>query len=151
MSTSSGKELLKKIGLWLGLILGTFIFFVVTMAVLQSFELGETVVAGIPMITTLYFWGGFGLIKHGWRKVVGTIAFLLAAALNFVLIASPYDTLGEFRGTRIFLLTLFLSSIFLIMQKGKLLRLVGILVILLTIIGALLGAFFQIPNLDLLQ
>ncbi len=149
MNTSSGKELLKKIGLWLGLILATLAFFIIAIVVLQYFELGETVVVGVPMIAVLYFWGGFGLIKHGWRKVVGTVAFLLAAVLNFVFIASPYDTLGEFRGTRIFLLTLFSSGIFLIMQKGKLLRLVGILVILLTIIGALLGAFFQIPNLNL--
>jgi hypothetical protein len=149
MNTFSGKELFKKIGLWAGLVLATLIFFVITMAILQSFGLGETVVAGIPMISVLYFWGGFGLIKHGWRKVVGTTFFLLAAAFNFIFIASPYGTLGEFSGTRIFLLPLFAAGIFLILQKGKLLRLVGVLIILLTIIGALLGAFFQIPNLDL--
>lgn len=149
MNILSGKELAKKIGLWVGLVLATFVFFILVMAILSLFKLGETVVVGVPMVTVLYFWGGFGLIRHGWRKVVGTVAFLLAAVLNFVFIASPYDTLGEFRETRIFLLTLFSSGIFLIMQKGKLLRLVGILVILLTIIGALLGAFFQIPNLSL--
>ncbi|MDD5710757.1 MAG: hypothetical protein PHV43_01480 [Candidatus Colwellbacteria bacterium] len=149
MNILSGKEFAKKISLWVGLVLATFVFFILVMAILSLFKLGETVVVGVPMITVLYFWGGFGLIKHGWRKVVGTVVFLLAAVLNFVFIASPYDTLGEFRGTRIFLLTLFSSGIFLIMQKGKLLRLVGILVVLLTIIGALLGAFFQIPNLSL--
>lgn len=149
MHVSLNKEFFKKVGVWAGAILATLIFFIVVMAVLSLFKLGETVVAGVPMIAVLYFWGGFGLIKHGWRKIVGAILFLLAAALNFVFIASPYDTLGEFRGTRIFLLTLFLSGIFLVMQKGKLLRLTGILVILLTIIGALLGAFFQIPNLNL--
>ena len=149
MNIPPGKELAKKIGLWVGLALATLVFFILVMAVLSLFKLSETVVAGVPMVVILYCWGGFGLIKHGWRKIVGTILFLLAAVLNFVFIASPYDTLGEFRGTRVFLLTLFSSGIFLIMQKGKLLRLLGILVILLTIIGALLGAFFQIPNLNL--
>ena len=147
MHTLSGKELMKKVGLWVGLVLATIVFFALATTTLLYFKLGETVAIGVPEIIVLYFWGGYLLRKHSWRKIVGTALFSLAVVLNLIFVSSPYDTAEEFRETRIFLLPLFLSGIFLVMQKGKLSRLMGVLVIILTIVGALWGATFQFANL----
>ena len=148
MRTLSSKELMKKISLWIGSVLATLILFVLTISILLYFKLNETVAIGVPEIVILYFWGGYLLRKHDWRKIVGTTLFSLAVVLNLVFVSSPYDTAEEFSGTRIFLLPLFLSGIFLVMQKGKLLRLIGVLVVILTIAGAFWGAIFQFANLN---
>ena len=139
---------MKKISLWIGSVLATLILFVLTISILLYFKLNETVAIGVPEIVILYFWGGYLLRKHDWRKIVGTTLFSLAVVLNLVFVSSPYDTAEEFSGTRIFLLPLFLSGIFLVMQKGKLLRLIGVLVVILTIAGAFWGAIFQFANLN---
>lgn len=136
------KELLKKTGLLAVFILVTCIIFIFLASVLQYFKLNESVVFGVPLILVLYFWGGYFLRKHGWSKVFGIVLFLMAIALNFVFISSPYDTASEFKATRVFLPFLLLASIFLILRKGKILRLMGILVIILTILSALLGLVF---------
>ena len=137
-----GKELLKKIGLWLVSIFTTLIFFVTLASVLQYFKLNENVAFGVPQVLIFYFWGGYFLRKHGWLKVLGVILFLAAIAMNLVFISSPYDTAAEFKATRIFLLFPFLAGIFLVMQRGKFLRLLGVLIIVWAIFGAVLGATF---------
>ena len=136
------KELLKKIGLLAVFILVTCIIFIFLASVLQYFKLNESVVFGVPLILVLYFWGGYFLRKQGWSKAFGIVLFIVAIALNFVFISSPYDTASEFKATRVFLLFPLLASIFLILRKGKISRLMGVLVIILTVIVALLGAVF---------
>ena len=123
-------------------IIATIVFFVSLTSALQYFKLNENIVFGIPEILIFYFWGGYFLRKHGWSKALGVILFLIAFALNFVFIGSPYNTVSEFKATRIFLLPSLLASIFLILQQGKFLRLLGVLVIILTILGAFWAAIF---------
>ncbi len=134
--------ILKKIGLWVFYVLGTFVLFIFLTSVLRYFNLNEDVAIGIPEILVFYFWGGYFLRKHGWSKALGIVLFIIAIALNFVFISSPYNTASEFKATRVFLLFPFLAGIFLISQKGKISRLMGILVIILTVLGAFLGAAF---------
>ncbi|TSC96413.1 MAG: hypothetical protein Athens071426_193 [Parcubacteria group bacterium Athens0714_26] len=132
--------ILKKIGLWVVSVLGTFVLFIFLTSVLRYFNLNENVAIGIPEILVFYFWGGYFLRKHGWSKALGIVLFIIAIALNFVFISSPYNTASEFKATRVFLLFPFLAGIFLILQKGKISRLMGVLVIILTVLDALLGA-----------
>lgn len=134
------KELLKKTGLWAVFILITVILTVSFVSILNYFKLNENVAIGIPVILMFYFWGGYFLKKQGWSKVLGIVLFLMAIVLNFVFISSRYNTAGEFKATRVFLLFPLLASIYLILRKGKISRLMGVLVIILTVIGALLGA-----------
>ncbi|MDP3792663.1 MAG: hypothetical protein Q8Q89_02935 [bacterium] len=137
-----GKELLKKIGLWVASVLGTYVLFIFLIFVLQYFNLNENVAIGIPEILVFYFWGGYFLRKHRWPKALGIVLFIIAIAFNFVFISSPYNTVNEFKATRVFLLPSLLASIFLILQQSKPLRLLGILVIILTILGAFWAAIF---------
>ncbi len=136
------KELLKKTGLWAVFILITAILTISFGFVLNYFKLNENVAIGIPAILVFYFWGGYFLRKHGWSKVLGIVLFIAAIALNFVFISSPYDTASEFKATRVFLPLPLLASIFLILRKGKISRLMGVLVITLTLLSAFLGAAF---------
>ena len=147
MHISPSRELLKKIGLLMASVLVTFILFIFLGFVLQYFNLDETVAIGIPEILVFYFWGGYFLRKQGWSKTLGNILFLIAIALNLVFISSPYDTANEFKATRVFLLFSLLASIFLILQQSKLLRLLGALVIILTVLGAFWAAIFFRANL----
>lgn len=136
------KELLKKIGRWAVFILITFILTVSFVFILNHFKLNENVNIGIPVILMFYFWGGYFLRKQNWSKVLGIVLFLTAIILNCIFISSPYDTASEFKATRVFLLFPLLASIFLILRKGKISRLMGILVIFLTILSAFLGSAF---------
>ncbi|MDP1760217.1 MAG: hypothetical protein Q8L01_02065 [Candidatus Woesebacteria bacterium] len=136
------KELLKKTGLWAVFILISAILTISFGFILNYFKLNENVAIGIPAILMFYFWGGYFLRKHGWSKVLGIVLFIAAIALNFVFISSPYDTANEFKATRVFLPLPLLASIFLILRKGKFSRLMGVLVITLTLLSAFLGAVF---------
>ncbi|NQV00803.1 MAG: hypothetical protein HQ537_01625 [Parcubacteria group bacterium] len=136
------KELLKKIGLWAVFILITYILTTSFRFILNYFKLNKDVAIGIPGILVFYFWGGYFLRKHGWSKTLGIVLFIVAIALNFVFISSPYDTASEFKATRVFSLFPLLAGIFLILRKGKISRLMGTLVIILTILSALLGLVF---------
>ena len=136
------RELLKKMGLWAASIVATFVLSISLVFTLQYFKLNENIVFGVPYILVFYFWGGYFLRKHAWSKALGAILFLVAIFINLVFIASPYTTINEFRATRVFLLFPFLAGIFLIMQQGKLLRLLGVFLFILAIFGALLGAAF---------
>ena len=133
---------MKKIGLWLVSVVVTFILLISFVSVLQHFKLNENVVFGAPVILAFYFWGGYFLRKHRWSRAFGAILFLIAYLLNFVFLGSPYDTINEFKATRIFLLFPFLAGVFLIMQQGRFLKLMGVFVIILAILGAFLGAVF---------
>ena len=133
---------LKKIGLRVVAIVITFVFLVSLAFALQYFKLNENVVIGIPEILVFYFWGGYFLRKLRWSKALGIVLFLIAIVSNFIFIISPYNTASEFKATRVFLLFPFLAGIFLILQKGKISRLMGVFVIILTALGALLGAAF---------
>jgi hypothetical protein len=138
----SGKELLKKTGLQVIFVVVTLILLIFLVSVLQHFKLNENVAYGVPVILTLYFWGGYFMRKHGWGKTLGVVLYLVAFFINLVFLASPYNTVAEFKSTRIFLLFPFLAGIFLITQQGKLLRLLGVLIIILAVFGAFLGALF---------
>ncbi len=142
MNLLSIKELLKKIGLWAASFIATIIAVLILNFVLRHFSSNETVVVGMLGISVFYFWGIYFLKKHGWSKALGIILFLLAVFFNFVLVSSPYKTASEFKSTRIFLLPLFLASIFLIMRQSRWSRLFGMLLIILTIMGAFMGAIF---------
>ncbi len=131
--------ILKKIGLWAASVLATFILVIFLSSVLQYFNLNENVAIGIPVILVFYFWGGYFFKKRGWSKALGVVLFLIAIALNFIFISVPYNTASEFKATRVFLLFPLLAGIFLILQKGKISRLMGVLLIILTVLGALLG------------
>ncbi|HEY4498130.1 MAG TPA: hypothetical protein VJA63_00635 [Candidatus Paceibacterota bacterium] len=142
MSRLSGKELVKKIGLPVFFVLATFISFVLLISILKYFKFSETVAVGLPEIFVVYFWGGYFLRKRGWPKALGSVLILVAIALNLVFISSPYNNAGEFKETRVFLLPLILSGVFLVLQEGKPLRLLGVLAIILAILGAFWGALF---------
>ena len=133
---------MKKIGLWLVSVVVTFILLISFASVLQHFKLNENVVFGVPVILAFYFWGGYFLRKHRWSKALGVVLFLTAFFVNFIFLSSPYDTVNEFKTTRIFLLFPFVAGIFLIMQQGKFLRLLGVLILILAFMGAILGAVF---------
>lgn len=133
------KPILKKIGLWVIAIVATFVLFISLAFALQYFKLNENVVFGVPHILVFYFWGGYFLRKHGWPKALGVVLFFIAIASNFIFISVPYNTVSEFKATRGFLLFPFLAGIFLILQKGKISRSMGVLLIILTVLGALLG------------
>ncbi|MDO9231145.1 MAG: hypothetical protein Q7U36_01540 [bacterium] len=136
------KELLKKIGRCAVFILITFVLAISFVFILNHFKLNENVSVGIPGIFMFYFWGGYFLRKQGWSKVFGVVLFLMAILLSFVFISSPYDTASEFKATRVFLLFPLLASIFLILRKGKISRLMGIVLIIFTILSAFLGSVF---------
>jgi len=142
MHILSGRELLKRIGPWVVSIVTTFVLFISLAFALQHFKLNENIVFGVPYILIFYFWGGYFLRKHGWSKALGSSLFLVAIFINLVFLSSPYNTANEFKATRVFLLFPFLAGIFLIMQQGKLLRLLGMFMFILAIFGALLGASF---------
>lgn len=146
MNKLSSGELLKKIGLWTISIVITFVLLISLASTLQYFKLNENVVFGVPMIMVFYFWGGYFLRKHGWSKALGVILFLIAIIINLIFLSSPYNTVNEFKTTRIFLLFPFIAGIFLIMRKGKFLRLMGMLIIILAVLGAFLGAAYVEPS-----
>lgn len=136
------KELLKKVGYCAVFILITFFLAISFGFILNHFKLNNNVSVGIPGILMFYFWGGYFLRKQDWSKVLGIVLFLMAILLNFVFISSFNNTASEFKATRVFLLFPLLASIFLILRKGKISRLMGILLIILTILSALLSSAF---------
>lgn len=146
MDKLSSGELLKKIGLWVISIVITFILLISLVSALQYFKLNENVVFGVPVIMVFYFWGGYFLKKHGWSKALGVILFLMAIIINLIFLSSPYNTVNEFKTTRIFLLFPFLAGTFLVIQQGKFLKLLGVLIIILAVLGAFLGATFVAPS-----
>ena len=146
MHKLSGRVLLKKICSWVISIVVTFVLLIFFVSALQYFKLNENVVFGVPVIMVFYFWGGFFLRKHGWSKALGVILFLMAIIINLIFLSSPYNTVNEFKATRIFLLFPFLAGIFLIMRQEKFLRLMGVLIIILAFLGAFLGAAYVEPS-----
>lgn len=116
-------------------VLPIFLYFV-----LKYFNLSEPIAIRIPVILVFYFWGGYFLRKQGWSKAFGIVLFLIAIALNLVFINPTYVT-NEFKATIVFLLFPLLASIFLILRQGKLLRLLGVLVMILIVPSAFFMAY----------
>ena len=136
------KSILKKIGLWVAPVLVVCVLPIFLYFVLKYFNLSRPVAIRIPVILVFYFWGGYFLRKHGWSKALGIVLFLTAIALNLAFISPTYVT-NEFKATIVFSLFPLLASIFLILRKGKLLRVLGALVIIFIVPSSFFMAFLS--------
>ncbi|MBU4462194.1 hypothetical protein KKD91_04000 [Patescibacteria group bacterium] len=143
------KSILKKIGLWAAPVLAACVLPIFLYFVLKYFNLSEPVAVRIPVILMFYFWGGYFLRKHGWSKALGIVLFLTAIALNLTVISPTYVT-NEFKATIVFSLLPLLASIFLILRQGKLLRVMGALVIIFIVPSAFFMAFLSYSSSTLI-
>ncbi len=137
------KEWLKKIGLWVGWVAITFVLFILLTFLLNHFALEPVVVGLVPITLVFYFWSCYFLTKSRWWKLIGIILFSITILFNLVCLLPGYPTASAFAATRILGLFPLLAGIFLILQKGKLLRLFGVLVILVNIAVFLLSGLLS--------
>lgn len=142
------KSFFVKLGIFLGFLFLTFLFIVFfDYLFVTIWGLNKNLSIGIPLMLSLYFWGGFFLFRKNWQKAVGIVLYTLGVLFNFVMLASPYDTQKEFTATRVFVLFGWAAGIYLIARKGWASIIFGILVILLTLPAALLGSIFMYGKL----
>lgn len=136
------KSILKKIGLWMIPVLVACALPIFLYFILKYFNLSDLVARRIPVVLVFYFWGGYFLRKHGWSKAFGIVLFLTAIVLNLSFISPTYVT-NEFKATTVFSIFPLLASIFLILRQGKLLRVLGALVIIFLVPTAFFMAFLS--------
>ncbi|NQV00802.1 MAG: hypothetical protein HQ537_01620 [Parcubacteria group bacterium] len=141
--------MLKKMGLWVAPVLVACALPIFLYFVLKYFNLSEPVAIRIPVILVFYFWGGYFLREHGWSKALGIVLFLTAIAFNLVFISPTYAT-NESKATIVFSLFPLLASIFLILRQGKLLRVLGALVIISIVPSAFFMAFLSYSSSTLI-
>jgi len=109
--------------------------------------LNNYLTAGVPYLLIGYFWGVFFLQKQKLKKIVGIIMFTLTVLINLLLVSSPYNNKTEFISTRVFIITALGSGIFLIFRQSIVSRIFGILLLIISIFAALLGAVFMSAKL----
>jgi len=120
------------------LIVGTLIYLLGTV-----WGLNNNVTGGVPFLLICYFWGIFFLRKQGFKKFLGIALFTLGVLLNLLLVSSPYNKQAEFISTRIFIIPAIGAGIFLIFRQSIASRIFGILLVIISIFAALLGAVFM--------
>ncbi len=139
---------MKKLSFLLLGFISTFVFiFLFYFLFGNVWKINNNLSVGIPLMLSLYFWGGFFLFKTNWQKAIGIVSYTLGVFFNFVMLASPYNSQKEFISTRVFILFGWAAGIFLICRKSWTSRIFGILVILLTLPFAVLGSIFMYGKL----
>jgi len=115
----------------------------------EVFKQNNNVSGGVAYSIVFYPWGIYFLNKKRALKIFGVILFSLGVMLNLLLIASPYDTNAEYASTRFFALPALAAGIYLICRKTVASRILGILLLIITVLNFILGLFFMIGNMDI--
>jgi len=115
----------------------------------EVFKQNNNVSGGVAYSLVLYPWGIYFLNKEKVLRIFGVILFTLAVFSNLLLIASPYDTNAEYASTRFFALPAIAAGIYLICRKTVASRILGILLLVITVLNFVLGLFFMIGNMDI--
>jgi len=133
----------KALGLLILYVFLTFVFLVVAGYIFNNFlGFSEATVYGSIFSIIILFWGGYLLSQKGYKNTIGIIIYTIGVLYNFMIIASPYDTREEYAATRILILFSLASGIFLRFRPGKVSKMIGMLIIIISILSMLLGAAF---------